>query len=56
VLVFGLLMVLLGAGLVAIGLLLPMLEYAVVGGIIVLVGAGLVVAVKRGRKDMPPLA
>ena len=48
-------MILFGAGAVAIGLFLPMLEYAIVGGILVLVGIFLLVSIRRSRGTMPPL-
>jgi hypothetical protein len=48
-------MIFLGAGLVAIGLSLPMLGYAIVGGILVLAGIFLLVSVRRSRGNMPPL-
>ena len=34
---------------------LPMLEYAIVGGIMVLVGIFLAVSIRRSRRNMPPL-
>jgi hypothetical protein len=48
-------MIVLGAGLVAIGLSLPMLGYAIVGGILVLAGIFLLVSIRRSRGNMPPL-
>ena len=48
-------MIFIGAGLVAIGLSLPMLGYAIVGGILVLAGIFLLVSVRRSRGDTPPL-
>ena len=44
-----------GAALVAIGLSLPMLGYAIVGGILVLAGILLLVSIRRSRGNMPPL-
>jgi hypothetical protein len=41
-------MILLGAGGVAIGLLLPMLSYAIMGGILVLAGIFWLVSMRRG--------
>ena len=41
-------MIILGAASVAIGVSLPMLEYAIVGGILVVAGICLLVAVRRG--------
>ena len=40
-------MILFGAGLVAIGLSLPMLGYAIVGGILVLAGVFWLVSIRR---------
>ena len=48
-------MILFGAGAVAIGLSLPMYEYAIVGGILVVAGILLLVSMRRSRGDMPPL-
>ena len=48
-------MIFFGAGLVAIGLSLPMLGYAIVGGILVLGGIFLLVSIRRSRGNMPPL-
>ncbi len=48
-------MIFIGAGLVAIGLSVPMLGYAIVGGILVLAGIFLLVSVRRSRGDTPPL-
>ena len=44
-----------GAALVAIGLSLPMLGYAIVGGILVLAGILLLVSFRRSGGNMPPL-
>ena len=41
-------MILLGSACVFIGLYLPMYEYAIMGGILVVAGIGLLVAVRRG--------
>ena len=48
-------MIICGAGLVAIGLSLPMLGYAIVGGISVLAGIFMLVSIRRSRGNMPPL-
>jgi hypothetical protein len=48
-------MIVFGAGLVAIGLSVPMLGYAIVGGILVLAGIFLLVSIRRSRGNMPPL-
>ena len=48
-------MILFGAALVAIGLSLPMLGYAIVGGISVLAGIFMLVSIRRSRGNMPPL-
>jgi hypothetical protein len=48
-------MIFFGAALVAIGLSLPMLGYAIVGGISVLAGIFLLVSIRRSRGNMPPL-
>ena len=53
--IFAICMIIFGAGLVAIGLFLPMLEYAIVGGILFLVGMFLAVTIRRSRgKPRPP--
>jgi hypothetical protein len=41
-------MIIFGVGVVAIGVSLPMYEYAIFGGILVVGGIALVVALKRG--------
>jgi hypothetical protein len=48
-------MIFFGAGLLAIGLSVSMLGYAIVGGILVLAGIFLLVSVRRSRGNMPPL-
>jgi uncharacterized membrane protein len=55
VIIFAICMIIFGAGLVAIGLFLPMLAYAIVGGIMALVGIFLAVSIRRSRgKPWPP--
>ena len=55
VIVFAMCMIICGAGLVAIGWFLPALEYAVVGGVLFLVGMFLAVSIRRSRpKNWPP--
>ena len=48
-------MIFFGAALVAIGLSMTMLGYAIVGGILVLAGIFLLVSMRRTRRGMPPL-
>jgi hypothetical protein len=48
-------MIVFGAALVAIGLSVTMLGYAIVGGILVLAGIFLLVSIRRSRGNMPPL-
>jgi hypothetical protein len=48
-------MIVFGAALVAIGLSLAMLGYAIVGGILALAGLFLLVSIRRSRGNMPPL-
>jgi hypothetical protein len=48
-------MIFFGAGLVAIGLSLSMLGYAIVEGILVLAGIFSLVSIRRSRGNMPPL-
>ena len=48
-------MIVLGAGLVAIGLSLPTLGYAIVGGILVLAGIFWLVSIRRSQGKMPRL-
>jgi hypothetical protein len=48
-------MIVFGAALVAIGLSVAMLGYAIVGGILVLAGIFLLVSIRRSRGNMPPL-
>ena len=48
-------MIFFGAALVAIGLSMTMLGYAIVGGILVLAGIFLLVSMRRSRGNMPPL-
>jgi hypothetical protein len=48
-------MIVFGAALVAVGLSLAMLGYAIVGGILVLAGIFLLVSIRRSRGNMPPL-
>ena len=53
--IFAICMIVLGAGLVAIGLLLPMFGYAIVGGLMFLVGVFLAVSIRRSRgPNWPP--
>jgi membrane protein implicated in regulation of membrane protease activity len=49
----GVCMILFGAGLVAIGLSLPMFGYAIVGGVLVAAGIFLLVSFWRTRGNMP---
>ena len=49
----GVCMILFGAGLVAIGLSLPMLGYAIVGGVLVAAGIFLLVSFWRTRGNIP---
>ena len=48
-------MIFLGAGLLVIGLSLPMLGYAIVGGILALAGIFLLMSFRRSRGNIPPL-
>ena len=48
-------MIFFGAGLVAIGLSVSMLGYAIVGGILVLAGIFLLVSMRRSWRNMLPL-
>ena len=48
-------MIVFGAALVAIGLSVAMLGYAIVGGILVLAGIFLLGSIRRSRGNMPPL-
>jgi drug/metabolite transporter superfamily protein YnfA len=48
-------MIIFGAVLVAIGLSLPMLGYAIVGGILVLAGIFWLVSIRRSRANTPSL-
>ena len=50
----GVCMILFGAGLVAIGLSLPMFGYAIVGGVLFVAGIFLLVSFWRTRGSMPP--
>jgi hypothetical protein len=49
------LMIFFGAALVAVGLSVAMLAYAIVGGILVLAGIFLLVSFRRSRGNRPPL-
>jgi len=48
-------MIFFGAALVAVGLSIAALGYAIVGAILILAGIFLLVSMRRSRGDMPPL-
>ena len=53
--IFAICMIIIGAGLVAIGFLLPMFACSIVGGVLFLVGMFLAVSIRRSRgKNWPP--